>query len=231
MTIKKIQDLLRNIFKKHQIDLKFKIDEVLSICDSQIERLMLLQLYNYFQNYVHERFGGSGFSEIHFIEEEITIGNDNVIDIAEQTRLREKIRKYKYRRDFIDYSKYIGFKVKANLSEPSISPSNFVFHEFEIYPQFETKIDGVNYRVDIAIILKRIKNNNIIDTRKIALECDGYDYHSSREQKKSDDIRSRKLKTNGWKEVFRYSGSEIYRIKYIGEVHSNFEEIIKMLMI
>ena len=200
MTIKKIQDILSNISKKHQIDFKIKIDEVLSICDSQIEQLMLLQLYNYFQNYKDKGDYFPGFSEINFIEHGF-------------------------------YDNYIGFKVKKKQSESSTNPYNTVFREFEIYPQFETIIDEKNYRLDIAIILNRIKNNEIIDTRKIALECDGYDYDSSPEKKKSDYIRTRKLKTNGWKEVFRYSGSEIYRIKEIEEVHSNFEEIIKMLMI
>ena len=105
--------------------------------------------------------------------------------------------------------------------------SNFI-----IYPQFEAEIDNTNFKIDIAVILVRKDFfENIIETRKIALECDGYDYHSSALQKKNDDIRTRKLKINGWKEVFRYSGSEIYGISDISEVHSKFEEIISMLMI
>lgn len=242
MTTKKIEDLKRTIFESHLIDLKFRMDEVLSICDSEIERLMLLQFYNYFQNYGKvKRDYLSHFSKIDFIEDEIMdVDPETKITIAEKIRLEEKIRKYNYRYEYAGYYKYIGFRVKANISwtsmeeietNPNMYIDDSIFQEFEIYPQFETKIDGINYRIDIAIILNRRQKNKIIDTRRIALECDGYDYHSSPEQKKSDDIRTRKLKTNGWKEVFRYSGSEIYRINDIGEVHYNFEEILKMLMI
>ncbi|PKH68906.1 hypothetical protein CXF59_01110 [Flavobacterium sp. ALD4] len=222
-------------------NLQFKIDEVLSICDSEIEELMLLQLFDYFQNYGKVKTQDmSRFSEVEFIEEEICLGDpDSPITENEKTRLENKIKKYNYRFDRGFYYKNIGFKVKLNFSEPlSLSSiagnpiiDNIITREFAIYPQSEVTIAKTNYRIDIAIILNREQNEKIIDTRKIALECDGYDYHSSAIQKMNDDKRTRKLKINGWKDVFRYSGKEIYQVRDIGEVHYKFEEIITMLMI
>jgi hypothetical protein len=243
MTTNKIIKLKETIFENHYNDLKIKLEDVLSMCDSEIEELMLLQLYNYFQNFekrVREDF--SRFSEINFIEEELVLEDPDLpISINKKIQLESRIKKHNYRYDYGGYYKYIGFKVLENVSEgftleeletdPNLTIYDFIYREFHIYPQFETIVDNVNYRVDIAIILNRLQNGKIIDTRKIALECDGYDYHSSPEQKKNDDIRTRKLKLNGWKEVFRYSGSEIYQIKDMQVIHSNFEDIIKMLMI
>ncbi len=150
----------------------------------------------------------------------------------------KKIKKNKYRGESTGFYKYIGFKVNINWINSESIYSNketgtfgFITQEFIIYPQFESTIDNTNFKIDIAIILNRRDDEKIIETRKIALECDGYDYHSSPIQKKNDDIRTRKLKVNGWKEVFRYSGSEIYRTNNISEVHFIFEEIVSMLMI
>jgi hypothetical protein len=105
------------------------------------------------------------------------------------------------------YYKNIGFNVAENYSEPLLvddlvnNPDrtfgDSITREFIVYPQYEVKVDGKYYRLDIAIILNRIQNETIIDTRKIALECDGYDYHGSPQQKRDDDIRTRKLKVAG----------------------------------
>lgn len=243
MTEELIDKLKEEIYSSHLSDFQIKLDEVLSICDSEIEKLMLLQLFFYFQNYQKTiRDDTSYFTEIDFIEEEIvTYDPDEQITDEEIRRLKEKVIKRKYRSDGIGYYKYIGFKFKRNLTEGiSVSWNNkdssiedIIIREFEIYPQYEVKLEGIQYKIDIAIILKRKRfgDGKIIDTRKIAIECDGYEYHSSQQQIKNDDIRARKLKINGWKEVFRYSGTEIYHIRNINKVHSIFEEIITMLMI
>lgn len=60
----------------------------------------------------------------------------------------------------------------------------------------------------------------------------GYDYHSSPDQKRDDDIRARKLKRCGWKEILRYSGIEINRINDNLELtHYNFEEIMDIILL
>ena len=56
------------------------------------------------------------------------------------------------------------------------------------------------YRLDFALI-----NGNT----KIAVECDGKEFHSTLEQKDRDRIRDEFLKSHGWI-VERFTGHEIY---------------------
>src|SRR5690606_22801638 len=108
-----------------------------------------------------------------------------------------------------NYTKTIATPSETPHFSKKKNRDNSIYLEFEVFPQYEVNIDGKPFRVDIAIFLKRRVDKDTFDTRRIAIECDGYDFHSSPIQKKNDDIRSRKLKLNGWKEIFRYSGSEI----------------------
>lgn len=55
-----------------------------------------------------------------------------------------------------------------------------------------------DYRVDFAFIKP-----------KIAIEVDGHDYHSSKDQRAYDAKRDRFLQSEGWK-VIRFTGSEVY---------------------
>jgi very-short-patch-repair endonuclease len=55
------------------------------------------------------------------------------------------------------------------------------------------------YRIDLALT-----------AYKIAIECDGKDYHSSAKQKAHDKKKDEFLKANGWK-VLRFSGKRIYK--------------------
>jgi very-short-patch-repair endonuclease len=49
---------------------------------------------------------------------------------------------------------------------------------------------------------------------KIAIECDGKDFHSSPSQKKYDKKRSAYLYRHGYKHVIRFTGSEINKNPY-----------------
>lgn len=57
------------------------------------------------------------------------------------------------------------------------------------------------YRIDIAITYKG---------KKVAIECDGKQFHSSKEQKEKDMIKDSVLNRNKWR-VYRFTGSEIYK--------------------
>src|SRR5690606_7459475 len=157
------------------------------------------------------------------IDEEIYLDDFEATE-DENDRRKKRVSKYNHRHvGQGTYHKYIGFKVKDDRTESfsveakgnaDVPGSDIAYREFEIRPQYSVTVDEKEYRLDIAIIMHRrdLWNDNIIETRKVALECDGYDYHSSPEQKRSDDIRIRKLKKSGWKEVLRYSGKELHSI-------------------
>ncbi|MFN9710745.1 MAG: hypothetical protein ACK55K_04990 [Bacteroidota bacterium] len=213
-----------------------QMDEVLSLCDSEIEAIMILHLFNYFLTYKREGLWHNRY-KMEFIEDEIFLGEPEV-SLDEELKYTNRIKKYNYRRDGAAYLKKIGFEIDdsegewiavKDLDKIDVE-KDLHFRKFEVRPQYLVDIEGSQYRIDIAIILNRFNRaGNLIDSRKIALECDGYDYHSSPEQKRNDDIRTRKLKKNGWREVFRYSGKELHGIKGTKEVHKLFEDIIEML--
>ena len=232
--------LKESIFKTHLDDFKFKLDEVISMGESQIEKLMILQLFNYFQKY--GKLGNdedeSHFSNLKFIEEEICLWEpDEPLSNIERKRLEDKIERFKYRNKNGMYYKNIGFKCTLNNSEPISMNSidqRLIFRDIEVRPQFYETVDQNHYRIDLAFILKRrdFDTNKIIEEKRIAIECDGYDYHSSPSQKRDDDIRIRKLKKGGWREVLRYSGSEIYRTNDNLELtHHNFEDIMEIILL
>ena len=237
MNYQKIKNLknqiAQNIVREHTL----KLEDVLSFCESEIESLLVLELYNFFAN---SRMSFLNSFEMEFILDEIVFSD------AEDFELKNRIEKYKYHCTDYCYQKYIGFRAKSTFAKwvmfgsyidedkfrekISKGEAYYASQEFEIFPQYSFDMEGKSYRIDIAIILKLIKHSKIVTSKKIALECDGYDYHSSPDQKKSDDKRSRKLKLNGWSEIFRYSGSEIsgFREQDLREV---FDEIEKMFYV
>lgn len=225
------QEITTSIIK----DFDFKMNDILSLCESEIEKLLLLHLYNYFKNYMDEELDWlNEYIGLEFISDEIFLQD---YDKEDRVMLEKMIKKKNYRKTSSSfYQKYIGFKVKRSMGESFFIEGKRegihrgLFPEFAVYPQYNANIDGDRFRLDFAVVLNRMDGNNkVIDSRKIALECDGYDYHSSPEQKKNDDIRTRKLKRNGWKEVLRYSGKELFGLKNQNEIHSIFKEIIAIL--
>ncbi|MCM3032819.1 endonuclease domain-containing protein [Niallia sp. MER 6] len=68
-----------------------------------------------------------------------------------------------------------------------------VFNGYDV----STQVHCGSYRIDIALISYRL-----------AIECDGKQWHSSPEQKAHDRRKNRYLQKNGWK-VLRFSGRQI----------------------
>jgi very-short-patch-repair endonuclease len=64
-----------------------------------------------------------------------------------------------------------------------------------LIPQFQIG----RYRIDLAL-----------PEKKLAIECDGKEWHSTEEQIKRDNIRQKEIEDLGWV-VIRFSGSEIYK--------------------
>jgi hypothetical protein len=220
---------------------KQRLDDLLSFCDSPIEKIMLLHLMNYFGQ--HRTGGIRDFTDLEFLVDEIDPW-DPELSVLEKRELTEKVKRYSYRLNFF-YEKVYGFKVRMTsgegISGEDFNRGNFklIGRELEIYPQKAFDIEGKKYRIDIALILNRIEykslkdfynsnGNDIIEIKKVAIECDGYEFHSTREQITNDNIRMRKLESKGWR-VLRYSGSELYRLESTDKFHGLFNEIIEIL--
>lgn len=228
--------LKKNIICQKSNSFEFKLNDVLSICESEIETLFLLELFNYFENFEKKIYDTGLYADIDFILSEIDPYEPG-INILERQDLINKINKYKFQKEGPFYYKYIGFRVNKNSTElvnvnDLADESNFFYLQFEVIPQFEVVTENGNKRIDIAIIANKCDpyTNRIIETKKIALECDGFDYHSKPEQYRKDKERERYLKSVGWTDVLRYSGSEIYRIdNNFNKTGLIINEIIKIL--
>ena len=80
----------------------------------------------------------------------------------------------------------------------------------ELTPQ--VRVEG--YRVDFAYL---------VGHHKIAIELDGYDYHSRPEQMARDYSRQRELTRSGWI-VYRFTGSDIN-----GDVQNCVREVVALV--
>lgn len=99
------------------------------------------------------------------------------------------------------------------------------FHEgirCEVWPQ--AQLD--KYRVDFLIIAgPRLSNKELV---YVAVECDGHEFHErTKEQASRDRARDRALQSMG-SQIFRFTGSEIYRDagKCVSEIVNFLEEKI-----
>jgi hypothetical protein len=235
-TNEKIRLLKKNIIYNESNSFEFKLNDVLSFCESEIESLFLLELINYFEKFEKTKYNTGMYSDIDFIISEIDPFEPN-INILRQQELINRINRFQFQKEGFFYYKYIGFRVNKNSTElvnvdDLANESNFFYFQFEVMPQFEVETENGKKRIDVAIIANKCDpyNNSIIETKKIALECDGFDYHSKPEQYRKDKERERHLKSIGWTDVLRYSGSEIYRIdNNFDKTGLIIEEIIKIL--
>lgn len=62
------------------------------------------------------------------------------------------------------------------------------------------------YRIDFAYIVRPFKEPPI----KLAIECDGHDFHSSRDQRARDARQGNDLLAEGW-HLMRFTGSQIHK--------------------
>lgn len=82
--------------------------------------------------------------------------------------------------------------------------TRYFYDGIYVYPQYEINVNNKQFFADFMIFSENYKNDV-----KIIVECDGYDYHSSKEQIKKDNERDIILKTAGY-DVVRFTGSQIF---------------------
>lgn len=240
----KIKNLKENIIEIQLNPFKYWLNEVLSICESHIEEQMFLQLIYHLQKRL---FNAKLLGEPYFSQElEFIKKHEDNRDF--------NIHQNKNEFNYDGYSTFatIGVSVDIGLERSKIKHDSngkvifgvtqnhrIAFLRIKIIPQYEVLIDKdnpninieFNPRVDIAFLLEKvdIENYEILDTRKIAIECDGYEFHKKSFEK--DRIRERAIKKSGFKDVLRYSGSEIYKTSDNAEkIHYNFKELLDIIL-
>ena len=89
---------------------------------------------------------------------------------------------------------------------------HYVLHKYHkklvgkvfLVPQY-AGFDGLPYRVDFLVGRDYERSS----TTEIVVECDGHEFHSTKEQIKKDNKRQREIENLGYS-FLRFSGSEIY---------------------
>lgn len=119
-----------------------------------------------------------------------------------------------------------NFKKKYESKGAQLSDDSYLtnVYKIEIIPQYEV-VSKLNkkFRLDFGVVKSTLRDNKIVTLEKSCIECDGHDYHSTKEQITRDNARARELTLEGWK-IYRFSGSEIQIrknvVKFLTELFS-----------
>jgi hypothetical protein len=219
--------LLENLIKKTVSEItesfESKISEVLSSCDSPIEKVFLIMLLNKALTLDSDQF--------EFGAEDHRPWGLTLLDSEKITKIiREKFDfphdaygAWRYR--------YSSFRITLPfmLESSEEKERTQIEKALVITPQFMLFDEGAVHFIDIGVTLESKYDAEpiIVADKKIAIECDGHAYHSSKEQITRDNIRARKLTKAGWS-VLRFSGSEIYADSQ-KELKGLVDEVFKIL--
>ena len=177
-------------------------DVLLSLCESPIEKLFLLQILQYYYDQSVETYS-------------FTYIVDNVETIRNPKNSKEQI-----------LESHVNFMEKGGcffLFMKGIQIENSTL-KYQILPQYILQLDERTLRLDFAILVEERKKGQIISSFKFCIECEGHDYHSTKSQITKDNERMRILIKYGWT-VLRYSGSEIFKSE-----KSSIEELETILL-
>lgn len=177
-----------------------KIETVLFLCKSPIEKLFLL---NFLQFYWKSSLGIYNINYLH-----LGYGHFNEANYpAEVSNILSTLGSYIY-----------GVQINNETLKVKI----------DIIPQYEVKCANGNRYLDFGIILEHFNvKTNSIEKVKFFIECDGHEFHSSAEKIEKDNTRANELKAAGWNE-FRYSGRTINRDGF--DAASNLERYISEIL-
>lgn len=105
-----------------------------------------------------------------------------------------------------------------------------IMQSLDIYPQYKVNINNQHFRLDFAFLLHENHEHEIHLVRKVAVECDGYEYHHNKDAFTNDRERHRTLNSDNWI-VFQFSGAEINANNSYdtGYFYKEFHKILKTI--
>lgn len=104
----------------------------------------------------------------------------------------------------IFYLCWVIYKTQSNVLD---------FIKIKILPQCDIKIKDKNYKTDFCFEYYCVNGKEQKFENPIIVECDGYDSHSSKQQRNYDTNRENDLKMAGYS-VIRFTGTQIYTEPY-----------------
>lgn len=101
---------------------------------------------------------------------------------------------------------------KRKIERIEANPNHFIIKQrLDLYPQYPVQIKNKSYRLDFASLLDEENNEGSEIRKKLAIECDGYEFNSSKSQFNKDREKTRNLQSEDWN-VFQYSGFDLNNI-------------------
>ncbi len=180
---------------------KAKFDNIMLLCDSPIEKKLLSNIYWFFLNLDRP---------INY--EWIDLYNNPVND-KEKKALKLFNSGKKVKGVFIE-SPDLGYPVILYGIRIACG-----YATYRIFPQFPVYDNSIIRYTDFVI---EVRDSSYKVVGDFVIECDGFQWHSTKEQLENDNSRNRFLTKHGYK-IIRYTGSEINRIddKFILKLENN----------
>lgn len=116
---------------------------------------------------------------------------------------------------------------RRKLEKISLTPNHHIYRQsLCFYPQYIVEVENASYRLDFAFLLYEQDNEKFEIRRKVGVECDGYEFHSSPVMFKKDRERGRRLQSDDWT-ILQFSGSELNGSKI--DFKQEFDKIFSIL--
>ncbi len=180
--------LLESIKKRFQDNIQLIVD----ICESEIERIFLLKIVDY-------TLKRPDCLSISFVLKETLTNTINGRDVI--------VSDVNY---FTPswFGFLCGFRITNSITNTYIE----IFPQEKIeYPKHDNILETVKYRLDFGIY-KYSEGDSKTILKKYCVECDGFEYHNTKEQIKKDNQRMRNILLIQDYTTLRYLGTEIINL-------------------
>jgi hypothetical protein len=141
---------------------KEKIESLISVCESPIEKLFLADfIAYYFKNSL-------SLYDVSFLH-----------DPVYENKYGNRVSNYKHESQEVG-GMFTSFFAGSSFVYGLRIKHNFFHFSFDILPQYRVlMLSGKEYRIDIAVLVTPRNSNQGF---KIFIECDGYEFHKEPEQ-------------------------------------------------
>jgi very-short-patch-repair endonuclease len=218
----KVQELKNKILD----NISESLDWFMTLCESEIEKQLFLIIVtpiinDKFYPELESGIGGKGFGYRNWNIKDFEF----IYDRVEWLFIDKEVFNVYTNKGYVTFGpdlirpKALKFKDQCDF----FIENQLEYTIYELIPQFEVELSK-KYRLDFAIIAKNYIEDKQISITKVAIECDGYEYHYTKEQQRNDSKKNRELQLNDWK-LYRMSGSEIFNIKTNAQIFNILTEL------
>ena len=188
-------NIINNTLSEILDDSRKKLMNLLSLCESPIEKIFLMKLYSFF----HRMNASTEGSDFKILNRYLTNQEEHIVsfDFNNSKSLSTGV-----------YQDPVGpFCLKT---EGLLFKANGI--TYRIYPQLALDLGGIKIRLDFALISETYsEENKSPEYKQFCIECDGHEFHKEKEQRSSDNKRMRILTEYKWQTI-RYTGTQIYQL-------------------